>query len=234
MKTFLKWLVLPLLGVAGLNAAAIHGTIIIKHKLTKRTVTPSAGAYDRGVSVGLGADRPTDPLAFERTHVVVYIEGALPSAPVTAELAQKERRFIPDLLVVPVGSTVSFPNFDPIFHNVFSLSKPKSFDLGNYPQGQTRKVVFAKPGVVLVNCHLHSNMAAVIFVTPNPWFTQPGDDGAFTLDKLPPGTYHLVAWHKAAGYFRKTVTVTSNQDASVDFVVPLDENGQMPHSLASR
>jgi len=212
---------------AFLRASDIDGTIVVQHKLTKRKVTASADAYQRGASVPLGADMEMaqDPLAYERSHVVVYVEGDLPSKPVTAELSQQDRRFTPDLVVVPAGSTVSFPNMDPIFHNVFSLSKAKSFDLGNYSKGQTRMVVFPKPGIVFVDCHLHPNMSAVIVVTPNGWSAKADGTGRFKLPNLPPGTYTVVAWHKTAGFFRKTVRVTEAGSASVEFVIPLAEDG---------
>jgi plastocyanin len=208
-----------------LRAGDIEGTIIVQHKLTKRKVTSSADLYQRGTSVELGSDQKQDPLAFERSHVVVYVEGALPSKAVTAELSQEDRRFSPDLVVVPAGSTVSFPNMDPIFHNVFSLSKAKSFDLGNYPKGHTRTVVFPKPGIVFVDCHLHPNMSAVIVITPNGWSTKADASGRFVLPDLPPGTYTVVAWHKSAGFFRKTVQVTNKGSAKVEFTIPLSEDG---------
>jgi plastocyanin len=214
-------------GLAALSAADIQGVVIIKHKLTKRKVTLPAGPYDRGVTVGAPAESTGNPLDFERRHVVVYLDGEFPggAVPPTAVMEQKNRRFVPDLLAIPVGATVSFPNLDPIFHNVFSLSKPKSFDLGNYPAGHTRTVTFSKPGVVLVNCHLHSNMAAAIMVTPNRWSAIPSDDGRFTLRNTPPGKHVLFAWHKAAGFFRQTITVDPVDGAHVEFVIPLDENG---------
>ncbi len=124
-------------------------------------------------------------------------------------LNQQDRGFTPDLVVVPAGSTVSFPNLDPIFHNVFSLSKAKSFDLGNYPKDHTRTVTFSKPGIVIVGCHLHANMSAVIVVTPNRWSTTADAQGHFTLPAVPPGTYTIVAWHKSAGFFRKKIEVTA-------------------------
>lgn len=226
-----------LVGVACLSligAADIQGTIIIKHKLTKRTVTLPAGAYDRGVAVNLGADPSADPLAYERSHVIIYIDGELKARGIRAEMAQRNRRFTPDLLAVPIGSTVSFPNFDPIFHNVFSLSKPKSFDLGNYPKGQARDIVFSKPGVVLVNCHLHTNMMAAIVVTPNDWYARAGEDGQFVIRNVPPGTYDVVAWHKAAGIFRQKVIVTAAGTPNVEFMIPLDENGIPAQSMATR
>lgn len=207
------------------QAGDVHGTVIIEHRLTKRKVTTSADLYARGTPVQLAKDQQQDPLAFERTHVVVYLEGNQPSQPIVAELSQKDRRFTPDLVVIPAGSSVSFPNLDSIFHNVFSLSSTKSFDLGDYPKGHTRVVKFPKPGIVFVDCHLHSNMSAVIVVTPNRWATKADASGHFSLPNIPPGTYTIVAWHKAAGFFRKTIRVTENGDVNVEFAIPLDSNG---------
>lgn len=173
----------------------------------------------------LGASPAQDPLAFERSHVVVYLEGkAVASPPPTSAepvtIEQQDRQFVPDLVVVPAGSTVSFPNMDAIFHNVFSLSKPRSFDLGNYPKGQTRKVVFPTPGIVYVYCHLHPNMAASIVITPNQWSSKVDAEGQFHLADVPPGKYTVVAWHKTAGFFRQTVVVTEQGAAALRFVIP--------------
>jgi len=212
------------MGLAALRAADVEGTVVIQRQLTKRRVTAPAGAYHRGMTVALGADPNDDPLAWERSQVVVYLEGQLGSQPVTATLEQKNRRFVPDTLVVPVGSVVSFPNLDPIFHNVFSLSKPKTFDLGNYPQDHTRTVTFSKPGIVFVHCRLHPNMAGVIVVSPNQWSTRADAAGRFALPNVPPGRYTIVAWHKAAGFFRQTVEVTGQRGAAVQFFIPLDES----------
>jgi plastocyanin len=225
-------LVSAVLGCSALLPGAdIHGTITIERKLTRHNVTASAGMYQRGVAVELGANPPEDPIAFERSHVAVYIESAPSATPLPAaksdaakaSIEQRDRRFVPDLVVVPAGSTVAFPNFDPIFHNVFSLSKAKSFDLGNYPQGQTRMVTFGTPGVVAVYCHLHSNMAATIVVAPNRWATQADENGAFVLKDVPAGTYVVVAWHKTAGTFRKTVTTDGVSPAETNFTLPFVE-----------
>ncbi len=207
------------------QAGEIEGTLQIERKLTKRKVTPTAGLYQRGVSVDLGADAVQDPIAWERSHVVVYLEGDLGSAPgTTASIEQKDRRFVPDLVTIPAGSTVSFPNFDPIFHNVFSLSKPKSFDLGNYPKGQSRSVMFPKAGAVFVYCHLHPNMSATILVTPNQWNTVANPDGKFSLRGLPAGKYTIVAWHKTAGTFKQTIEVSDSAPAHVHFIIPFVED----------
>jgi plastocyanin len=222
-----------LLGAALLAGADIHGTITIERTLTRRNVTASAGMYQRGVSVQLGADAEENPFAYERSHVAVYIEGARSSTSLDAgkvSIEQRDRRFVPDLLVIPAGSTVSFPNFDPIFHNVFSLSKAKSFDLGNYPKGQTRLVTFADPGIVAVYCHLHSNMAATIVVAPNRWATQADANGSFVLKGVPAGTYVVVAWHKAAGTFRKTVAIDGASEVEANFTLPYIEPQGAKHA----
>ncbi len=222
----LTGILLALAAVPRGRAADVEGTIIIRHTLTRRKVAVSPTAYERGVAVQPATAEITDPLAFERTHVVIYLEGDLPGKPVTVNMEQNHRQFLPDTLTIPAGSTVSFPNLDPIFHNVFSLSKPKTFDLGNYAKGQTRKVTFPKPGIVFVNCHLHPNMAAVIFVTPNQWTTIADQDGRFALANVPKGRREIVAWHKTAGFFRQTVDVDENHSANIRFVIPIDENGQ--------
>jgi plastocyanin len=209
----------------GAGAQDVTGTILIKRKLTRRSVTPSVSVYQRGTAVKLGKDANEDPLAFERSRVVVYLEGAQPAsqdgaAPV--EIKQADRRFVPDLVVVPVGTTISFPNMDPIFHNIYSLSKPKSFDLGAYDKGDTRKVTFPKPGIVEIYCHLHPNMAATVVVTPNRWYARPDASGQYKIAQVPPGKYTLVAWHKSAGFFRKSIVIEPGQGATVDFFIPLD------------
>jgi plastocyanin len=157
--------------------------------------------------------------------VVIYLEDPASGGEATAVMAQKNRRFAPDLVIIPAGSSVSFPNEDPIFHNVFSLSKPKSFDLGNFPRGQTRTLKFPKAGVVLVNCYLHTNMTGVIVVTPNQWNARSDAAGHFTIRNAPPGKHTLVAWHKAAGFFRQTVEINNSRVTNAEFFMPLDENG---------
>src|SRR5579859_2610801 len=119
------------------------------------------------------------------------------------------------------------PNLDQIFHNVFSQSKPKSFDLGNYPKGHTRTVTFLKPGIVFVfvHCHLHPNMAVAIVASPNQWSTRADSTGRFTLSGAPSGSYTIVAWHKSAGFFRQAVHVTANRTATVQFVIPINVAG---------
>ena len=216
--------ILTLVALCTLQAADINGTVIIKRKLSNRTITAAANSYQRGAAVQLGSDADKDPLNYERQHVVIYLEEPLAPKPTSAVMEQKNRRFVPDLLVVPAGSIVSLPNQDAIFHNVFSLSKPKSFDLGNYAKGQSRNLTLPNPGIVFVNCHLHPNMGAVIFVAPNRWSTRADASGHFQLSDVPPGNYTVVAWHRAAGFFRQKLHVENKGVNAIEFLIPFDEN----------
>ncbi len=201
-----RGIILAIFLAVGARAETIEGTVVIKRQLTKRRVTAAVPLYQRGQGVPLAADAEDDPLAAERSRVVIWLEGRVPpgedaAKPEIAKMTQENRRFIPETVVIPAGGKVSFPNLDPIFHNVFSLSKAKTFDLGNYPKGDTRTVSFPEPGIIYVNCHLHPNMTAVIVVTPNQWHTEADRSGKFSLSGVPPGEYSVVAWHKAAGFF---------------------------------
>jgi plastocyanin len=113
-------------------------------------------------------------------------------------VTQRNKTFIPHVLVVPVGTKVSFRNEDAIFHNIFSLSKPNDFDTGLYKQGATYQQTFKHPGVVQILCNIHSSMLGVIVVVDTPYYAQADGSGAFSIKGVPPGEYELKAWHEAA------------------------------------
>ena len=115
------------------------------------------------------------------------------------KLAQKDQCFVPRVVAVAAGSRVEFPNLDPIYHNVFSLSPARRFDLGKYPRGDTRHVLFSKSGVVNVYCDIHSDMAAFVLVLPNHAFARPASSGEFALPDLPAGSYVVHSWHPDLG-----------------------------------
>ena len=120
-------------------------------------------------------------------------------APARAKvITQRNKTFIPHVLVVPVGTKVSFRNDDPIFHNVFSLSKPNDFDTGLYKQGATYQQTFKHSGVVQILCNIHSSMLGVVVVVDTPYYAQAEGSGAFSIKGVPPGEYELKAWHEAA------------------------------------
>lgn len=119
--------------------------------------------------------------------------------PKTRIIEQRGREFAPRVMAVPVGSTVSFPNYDPVFHNVFSISKSKAFDLGFYKSGETREMKFDKPGIVRLGCNLHASMAAYLIVVAAPHYVVVDKDGAFSFKALAPGTYKVQVWNERAG-----------------------------------
>jgi len=219
-------LCLSLPAPSGLGAE-LTGHIVITKRLSKKQVTLPAYQL-RGTSPAALDDHGES--ANESCAVAVFLEGSLPGAgePGRAELKQEGQRFEPQLVVIPAGSSVTFPNADPIFHNVFSLSGAKKFDLGYYPAGQTRIVKFDQPGVVQVYCHLHPNMYAAIVVVPNRWYTKPGDDGSFSFHEVPPGTYSLVAWHMNAGFFRREIHIPATGGINVVMDIPV-RDGERGH-----
>src|SRR6201996_2573451 len=109
-------------------------------------------------------------------------------------LLQKNKMFTPHLLVVPVGSSVAFPNADPFFHNVFSLFDGKRFDLGLYEAGSTRSVAFSRPGVSYIFCNIHSEMSAVVIALNTTFYSIADPHGAFRIQNVPDGDYNLHVW----------------------------------------
>jgi hypothetical protein len=218
-------LLCPITGLLlfGLNAIAgdVTGHVFVTKRLTKRVLSPIV--YNLRGTAASAAPPDTEPVS-EFSRMVIILDGGKlpPKPPLTAVLNQQGSRFDPELIVVPTGSTVQFPNLDPIFHNVFSLSKASKFDLGYYPQGQNRTVKFTSAGVVQVYCHIHANMYAAIVVTDSPWYTKPGADGSFSFLSVPPGHYRLTVWHKIAGYRKVDVTVPESGGVEVNLSVPVD------------
>lgn len=143
---------------------------------------------------------------------VVFIDGPVASAvawPKLSRLAivQKNLQFSPSLLVVPKDTSISFPNEDGEFHNVFSYSKSKRFDLGRYPHGESKRVVFDKPGIVKIYCEIHPWMRAAVLVLENPYYGIVASDGTFSITGIPAGHYELVVWNIDTGSKKVDVDV---------------------------
>jgi hypothetical protein len=133
------------------------------------------------------------------------------------KLRQAQMMFHPLLLPVLVGTTIDFPNNDDLYHNVFSYSQPREFDLGRYPQGQSRSVIFDRKGVVKVYCDIHTYMYATILVLENPCFAVPEDDGTYVIKDVPPGTYRVTYWYGRKKVATLAVTVHEGQTSIVNF-----------------
>jgi plastocyanin len=125
------------------------------------------------------------------------LEGHAQARPVHAQIEQRNKEFRPSVLAIPVGSTISFPNTDPVFHNVFSLSPAQKFDLGLYKQG-SKDVQFNKAGVVRLLCNLHAAMNGYIVIHDEPYAVMTDRAGRFHITGLPPGRYRARFWHERA------------------------------------
>jgi plastocyanin len=153
------------------------------------------------------------------SDVVIYLEGGARSpSEAAAEVRMVRKRFEPRIVVVPVGATVSFPNDDPILHNVFSVSGDNNFDLDLYKRPEVGRKTFEKPGLVRVYCNIHPGMSAFVLVTASQHYTMADKSGRFRIEGVPPGRYTLRAWHERA-----------REDASVQ--VEVTAQGSAPVKL---
>jgi plastocyanin len=171
------------------------------------------------------------PVQPEIRNVVVYIKDAVYKGALATnriELRQEHETFIPHTIAITRGSSVDFPNGDPFFHNVFSLSRAANFNLGRYARGLTRGRDFAKPGTVKVYCDIHSHMSATILVFDHPYFAIPSLDGSFALPAVPSGTYTLVGWHERVGERTERIVVEAGKETSIELTVPVPVEGDAP------
>jgi plastocyanin len=134
--------------------------------------------------------------------VVIWLEpvdrATATAPPMRVKMLQKDKHFVPHVVAVSVGSTVDFPNLDPIFHNAFSNFSGQPFDLGLYAPGTSKLQTFRHPGIVRVFCNIHSAMSAIIAVLPTPWYTLTQVTGRYTLAEVPSGEYQLRLFHERA------------------------------------
>ena len=185
MKRLLPFLVVALgLFSTALGAAPVTGTVGF---LTKRGQRPSMN------------------------ETLVWLEpiggkAVARRAPESVQMITRNKMLVPHLMAIPVGSTVTFPNDDPISHNLFSLSGGNSFDLGLYRKGAGKSQKFDAPGVVNVYCNVHPNMSAVIHVMSAPYYSFADGNGRYAFD-VPPGRYRIVAWNEQGGMAESTIDV---------------------------
>jgi plastocyanin len=194
---------------------SIRGRVEVLRESPAPEARPSVG------ELGMAAPRDLP----NRRRSVVYLDAAPRRAfeeheQARAVMDQRNETFVPYVMAVSVGTVVDFSNSDRTYHNVFSLSKVKRFDLGRYARGQSKAVRFDRPGVVRVFCEIHSHMSAFILVFAHRFFAVTDGEGRYRIENVPPGTYTIVAWND--GEARETRTVRVGEEGGAveqDFVV---------------
>jgi plastocyanin len=192
--------------------ASIEGTVVLP-KPAAETAAPSRYQNKTPGEVA----PPQKPVA------VVYLEGtftatAQTNTPVSAKVIQEHFQFSPAVLPVHVGTSVEFPNRDDSYHNVFSYSKPKRFDLGRYRKDEKpAAVVFDKPGAVKLYCEIHEHMRGTVLVLDTPHFTRTDTTGNYRLENLPAGKFLLKAWLNESKVIERPVELRDGETLKVDF-----------------
>jgi len=217
MKRVLLVLLISLPGLVPTHAGTIVGIVRAEGKAGAER-EPASGAYEsRKFKFAEKVDYK------ELRDFVVYVDQPLGEKPVPPAkplqvVVQKDATFTPHVLPVVVGTTVEWPNKDEIYHNAFSFSDAKPFDLGLYKE-QTKSVTFDKPGRVDIFCSIHTTMHCIVLVLENPFFASADAKGQYRIENVPAGTYRLKAWHERLPSAVKEVIVPEKGEVRVDFLL---------------
>ncbi len=149
--------------------------------------------------------------------------------PAKPSLASRSKRFDPRVLVVPAGTTVTFPNDDPIYHNVFSPSGKDAFDLGLYRNGASKSKTFTTPGLVRIYCNIHPQMAAYLLVVEGPLYAQADAEGSVVLAGVPPGRHPVRVWDERGGDWSGAVDVAAGKAAELSVILDGSAFQETPH-----
>lgn len=165
------------------------------------------GSLQGRISLSGARGIQVEPRDLADTVVYFVADSRVPTKPGRYAIYTRGKAFDPAVLAVPVGSTVSFPNSDPVRHNVYSATTGASFDLGIYGEGEAHEQVFSKPGLVVVNCNVHHNMQAHVLVLDTPFVARPDSSGAYQFSSLPAGRGTLYVWHPRASLLQSGVAI---------------------------
>lgn len=214
-----------------MRSAALLATVTLALPAT----LPAGTVKGRVELIEKGGRKATD-----LSDVVVYVDGARAKprpargAPVAEPLPRvtmtmKGKGFIPRVVVIPVGGTVDFPNEDPIFHNVFSVSGENRFDLDLYKRPKSSSWTFQRAGVARVYCNIHPQMSGVVVVRDNPYFAKAGPDGTFAIAEVPAGKYTLKAWNERTDEPSREITVPAQGDVEVSLTLDASSFKRVSH-----
>jgi len=214
-------LVLLPISLVNLSAGTITGTVRAQGADAEAGEAPGSGGYQSRrykFAEKVDYDRLTD--------FVIYIDEPLPGPPAAGGVAvaittQRNALFDPHVLPIAVGTTVKWPNEDEIYHNVFSMSDAKQFDLGLYHQEKVPVLTFDKVGRVDVFCSIHTQMHCIILVLPNSFFTKVDANQRFVIKNVPAGVHKLRAWHERLPSLTKEVTVPAEGEVQIDLTLGL-------------
>lgn len=191
--------------VSGLPTGTITGRVVLEPPPPPRRVARGRGYQQTSEFI-------------QQLPAVVYVRGAFGggSTPTDVVMTQRDTAFVPGVVALTVGGTVSFPNEDPFFHNVFSYSEAKRLDLGRYPQGDSKSEVFGEVGIVEVFCEVHEEMRGAIIVTENPYHAVVDEDGNFSITGVPAGEHTVVFWSADHSPLERTVSVPDGGSARIE------------------
>jgi plastocyanin len=211
---------LAIVCLAGVAAAAPQSGGVIRGRVEIQAAAPierRPGVTDLGVAPARGS--------VDRRRTVVYLESAPRGAfddrveQGRATMDQRAETFVPHVLAIMAGTTVDFPNSDRTYHNVFSLSKPRTFDLGRYAAGKSKSVRFDRPGIVRVFCDIHSHMNAFILVFGHPYFATTDGEGRYRIPEVPSGSYTVAVWNEGVVRESRRVAVPAGTDVELNFAL---------------
>lgn len=202
-------------GQDGARLGVIRGKVELRHPVGPIEGRPNVG------DLGMPGARDVP----DRTRSVVYLESAPaaafePRPNARARMDQRNEAFVPYVLPITVGTTVDFPNNDRTYHNVFSLSKTRRFDLGRYAAGHSKAIRFDQPGIVRVFCDIHSHMNAFILVFSHRFFAVTSGDGRYHIADVPAGSYAVTAWNEGeARETRRVIVAETGGAVELDFLL---------------